>query len=83
MVPPQQLTPGETKNVGILTNLPAGSRFDRAYLDGQIRQHRETLRALTSYAQSGTDPDLKAFAAETAPIVRQHLADAQKLMHGR
>ena len=56
-----------------------GAAFDRAYMKAQVDDHRKVLQMLEHQAQAGTDPKLKAFAAEQIPTVRQHLEMAQKL----
>jgi predicted outer membrane protein len=56
-----------------------GASFDAAYGQMQYASHQEALAMHTAYAQSGTDPNLRAFAAQTAPVVEQHLAMSQRL----
>jgi putative membrane protein len=51
----------------------SGKDFDKAYVSGMVADHKKTLALMQAEAQSGTDPDLKAFAAKTAPIVQHHL----------
>ena len=54
-----------------------GGAFDRAFIDGQITEHQKTVQLLEYEIGSGQDPELKRFAAETLPIVFQHLQQAQ------
>lgn len=56
-----------------------GTEFDKAYRTEQIAAHENALKTLRDYASSGTDPILKAFANETAPVVDGHLEAAQDL----
>ncbi len=56
-----------------------GRKFDHDYVAGQIAGHQAMLEAYQTEAASGTDTDLKSFAAQTVPIVQQHLTMAQKL----
>ena len=66
-----------------------GHPFVRDYLASEVQDHQQMLQAFQTEAQSGTDPDLKAFAAQTAPLIQKHLAAAQRLRgagasrHGR
>lgn len=53
--------------------------FDTAYLDQQTKAHDEALATMRGYAENGTNPALKAFAAETAPKVQMHLDKAKSL----
>lgn len=56
-----------------------GAAFDRAYVNGQIEDHKKMVQMLEYQASAGKDPQLKAFAAETLPTATQHLAMAQSL----
>ena len=59
----------------------SGKDFDMAYVNTMIEGHKMTLALMQNEAKNGTDPDLKAFAAKTAPVVQQHL-DAINKIHG-
>lgn len=56
-----------------------GRAFDRAYLNGQVTDHQATLQLFQNEARSGTDPDVKAFAANTVPAIQMHLDMARRL----
>lgn len=56
-----------------------GPAFDTAYITGQVTSHQDTASVMQTEVQSGTDPDLKAFAQKTLPIVQGHLQMAQQL----
>ena len=56
-----------------------GAAFDQAYGQMQYASHQEALAMHLSYAQNGTDPNLRAFATQTAPVVEQHIAMSQRL----
>lgn len=56
-----------------------GRKFDHDYITAQIADHKQMLMLFQTEAASGTDPDLKNFAAQTAPTIQQHLTEAQKL----
>jgi putative membrane protein len=53
--------------------------FDRAYAQAMIQDHEADLRAFQDEAQTGTDPDVKAFAARQVPILQEHLRLARQL----
>lgn len=55
------------------------TEFDTAYLDQQTAAHREALDLHRTFADTGDNAPLKAFAAKTAPIVQQHIDMAKKL----
>ncbi|CAN0625922.1 putative membrane protein [Burkholderia multivorans] len=56
----------------------SGHEFDAAYaayvaLAG-AEVHRKAIRLFESDARSGRDPDLRAFARQLLPALREHLA---------
>lgn len=57
----------------------SGHMFDHDYLTSEVQDHQQMLQAFQMESQSGTDPDLKAFATQTIPVLQQHLAIAQRL----
>jgi putative membrane protein len=57
----------------------SGAAFDRTYISGQVAGHREMEALLQAHVQNGSDPDLKAFAQKTLPVVQEHLRMAQQL----
>jgi putative membrane protein len=56
--------------------------FDALYAQEQIQAHQEAVMLFTSEQQSGTDSDIKNFAAKTLPVIQQHLSMAQQLPKG-
>ena len=56
-----------------------GKDFDKAYVAGMVADHKKTLALMQAEGQSGADPDLKAFAAKTAPVVQAHLDKITKI----
>ena len=57
----------------------AGTAFDTAYIAGQVAGHIQMEQVMQTEIQSGSDPDLKAFAGKTLPVVQDHLKMAQQL----
>jgi len=56
--------------------------FDRKYMEGQVDAHQAALNLLQRYAQDGDVPQLKAFAAATAPTVQRHYDRAKAIRDG-
>jgi predicted outer membrane protein len=52
----------------------SGAAFDRAYLEATMRDHETDIPAFEQEAAHGSDADLKRFAADTLPALREHLA---------
>lgn len=71
----------DTKHQQELARLQAepAAKFDRDYIKGQIAGHRQMEKVMQTEIQNGKDPDLKAFAQQTLPVVQQHLQMAQQL----
>jgi putative membrane protein len=63
-------------------NQADAAAFDRTYMAGQLKAHQAALALLQDYAQNGDVASLKAFAAETLPVVQSHYAAAKSLHDG-
>jgi putative membrane protein len=57
---------------------PGKWKSDKDYMDSMVKDHQADLAEFQKEAQSGTDPDLKAFAAKGAKMVSAHLKLAQE-----
>lgn len=53
--------------------------FDKEYAETMVDAHQNALDLMQRYAQDGDAPAIKAFAADTAPVVQQHLDMAKGL----
>jgi len=74
---PTAMLPKHQQNLDALRN--AATHFDSVYAEQQVMAHQEALALLKGQAETGTVASLKAFAAETAPIVEAHLEHARTL----
>lgn len=57
----------------MLKNTPAKD-FDRIYVHMMVGGHRQTVQLFETYALTGKDPDVKAWAEQTLPVLKEHLA---------
>ncbi len=57
----------------------SGNDFDRAYVSKMVRDHTEDIALFERAAEISTDPDLKAWAAQSLPMLREHLALARQV----
>ena len=57
----------------------SGDTFDKSYIDGMVSDHKEDIKEFEQEAQSGQDPDAKAFAKATLPTLRMHLKKVQAI----
>lgn len=55
-----------------------GEAFDRAYMSDMLKDHRHDVAAFEKEANSGKDPELKAWAAKTLPTLKEHLKLAEQ-----
>jgi putative membrane protein len=54
-----------------------GTAFDRAWVDHVIEDHEKDIAEFEKEANSGNDPELKAWASGKLPTLREHLKMAQ------
>ncbi|OYV33393.1 MAG: hypothetical protein B7Z80_24185 [Rhodospirillales bacterium 20-64-7] len=48
-------------------------KFDHAYLADQKQAHEKAIKLFSKEAHSGSDPELKSFAASNIPMLQTHL----------
>jgi putative membrane protein len=59
-----------------------GADFDKEYVEEMVDDHETDVKAFEDKAKNATDPDLKAFAEKTLPVLRKHL-DAIKAIQAK
>lgn len=59
-----------------------GADFDKKYAKLMEENHVKVLAFMEHQARKGTDPDLKAFAGKTVPVVNAHLNAIRKIKDG-
>ena len=57
----------------------SGQTFDKSYIKGMIKDHKEDIAEFNKEATSGQDPDAKAYAAETLPTLKEHLQKIESI----
>ena len=73
-------TEPDAKHKATATALKAlsGETFDKQYMSmAGLSDHKKTHEMLQKVQRNATDPDLKAYAAKTLPVVHGHLETAQ------
>lgn len=65
----------------VLSDL-SGSSFDKSYVKGQIKAHRDTIELLQKEISTGQDTQAKAFAQKVLPTVQSHLHAIQDIATG-
>lgn len=56
-----------------------GAEFDRSFMSAMVRDHMKAVALFDAHAKSAKDPDVRAFAEKTAPVLRDHLKMAREL----
>jgi putative membrane protein len=56
--------------------------FDQAYRMDQVQAHQQAMAILDTYATAGSNAALKAWAAKSLPMVRQHFQHLQGMGMG-
>ena len=56
-----------------------GADFDKEYVNEMISDHKKDVDAFERQANSATDPEVKAFAAKTLPVLKKHLEAIMKI----
>jgi len=75
---PTALEPSQQAMRDRLSGL-SGPDFDRAYMSEIVRAHTEDIALFERAAEISSDPDLKAWAARSLPMLRDHLALARQV----
>jgi putative membrane protein len=57
----------------------SGAAFDRDYARHMVTDHKKAVALFEKQARSGSDADVKAFAAKTLPTLQQHREHAERL----
>jgi putative membrane protein len=74
--------PSDTKAAAIMSK-KSGAEFDADFKTRMVADHKKVVTLFEKEAKSGDDPELKAFASKTLPILQHHLEMAQQLPAGK
>jgi len=67
------------KAKAMILDLRSAKSFDQAYANNQVKAHEATIEIFEDEIKNGDDDQLKAFATETLPKLKAHLAQAKAL----
>jgi putative membrane protein len=56
-----------------------GKDFDASYDQTQLKAHQDAVTLFEAYAKSGDNAELKGWAGQTLPHLKEHLSMAEKL----
>ncbi len=74
---PSELDSKHKTHIDELSKLQ-GAEFDRAYVSGLLKEHKDDISDFEAAAKSD-DPDIKAFAEKILPTLRSHLQHVEQL----
>jgi putative membrane protein len=73
---PSTLPKKEQKKVD---KLAKAKDFDKEFIHDGVEDHKHDIKEFEKEAKDGKDPDVKAFAQKTLPVLQKHLARAEEL----
>ncbi|WP_280139394.1 DUF4142 domain-containing protein [Microvirga massiliensis] len=59
----------------------SGPGFDRDYIQMQVTAHQDAVNLFDQYAQNGDNQQLKQFAQQTLPTLREHLQSVERILN--
>lgn len=75
---PQTLSENQRSEVAQFREL-SGSEFDRRYTSRLVDEHKKDIQRFEQQVNQGSDPEIREFARNTLPTLREHLQEAQQL----
>ena len=75
---PQHLNAKEEATKDRLEKL-SGEQFDKAYMNTMVKDHRKDVAEFAHESKMAKDPDVKNFAQQTLPTLREHLKLAEQI----
>jgi len=71
----------DARHKGMIDNLTGATAedFDQRYTNQQVNAHEEAVILFRGYSENGENAVLKASAAETLPVIQQHLDHIKSL----
>jgi putative membrane protein len=71
----------DSKDQALYTKLQnmSGADFDKMYVKSMVKDHQEDVKEFQKEADKGKDPQIKNFAAQTLPVLQQHLSKIQSI----
>ncbi len=75
---PTQLEEDHQEDLEEIVKL-SGAKLDAEYADEMVEDHEKDVKAFREASSDLKDPELRAWAAKTLPILESHLEDARQL----
>ena len=78
---PAQMDPAHQAKIEELRG-KVGAEFDRSYIEAMVEAHEKDVAEFERQSTSASDPEVKAFAAKTLPVLKKHL-ESVKAIHAK
>ena len=75
---PNKLSPKDEMTKERLSKL-SGEQFDKAYMSDMVKDHTQDVADFERESSSGRDSEVKNFAAQTLPTLKDHLRQAKEI----
>jgi putative membrane protein len=75
---PATLSHGERSTLQDLQGV-SGADFDKTYARDMVKDHKKDVKEFDSATKDLSDPDLRAWAQKTLPVLQEHLRMAQDM----
>jgi putative membrane protein len=72
-------TPDERRTTTDQLSGLSGKEFDRRFMDEMVRDHEKAVSRFQEAASGASDQQVKQFAAQILPVLKQHLQTAKSL----
>jgi len=76
MTPPAEMRSGDRREIDKMAKMDA-DKLNNAYMKDMVKDHKKDVKAFEKEAKGAKDPDVKRFAADTLPVLQEHLRMAQ------
>jgi putative membrane protein len=68
------------QGMATLESAAKGRRFDRAYIEHEVRAHQAALELAEQSLHSAGNAELRTMIQQTLPLIRAHLGQAQEIL---
>lgn len=75
---PQNLNAKDKATKARLEKL-SGEKFDKAYMKDMVKDHQKDVAEFEQEAKVAKDPQIKGFAEQSLPTLKEHLQEAEKI----
>jgi putative membrane protein len=72
VTPPTELRKSDRRTIDSLARMN-GDKLDQWYMREMMKDHKKDVRAFEKGAKDVKDPDVQRFAADTLPVLKEHL----------